>query len=52
MEESNKKILRTIIIAVVIGFIGFFCFGVAGAVLGYIITLLVFLIFRQVRKYD
>ena len=50
MESKDYKRLAIISGAVVTGLIGFFAFGVAGAFLGYIIFLLICLIFWAVRN--
>jgi F0F1-type ATP synthase assembly protein I len=50
MESKDYKRLAIISGAVVTGLIGFFAVGVAGAFLGYIIFLLICLIFWAVRN--
>jgi hypothetical protein len=51
MLKENVPLMRVILSSVIMGFVGLVLDGVKGAILGYIATLLVFLIFWAFRKY-
>jgi hypothetical protein len=51
MLKENATLMRVILSSIIIAFVGLVLDGVRGAVLGYIATLLVFLVFWAVRKY-
>jgi hypothetical protein len=51
MLKENQPLVRIILLALVVAFVGLVLMGIKGAVLGYIATLLVFLIFWAIRKF-
>jgi hypothetical protein len=51
MLKENETPLKVILLSLVISFVGLILDGVRGAILGYIATLLVILIFWVFRKF-
>jgi hypothetical protein len=51
MLKENQSLTRIILTAFIVAFVGLVLDGIRGAILGYVVTLLVFLVFWAVRKF-
>jgi|WetSurMetagenome_2_1015567.scaffolds.fasta_scaffold166022_2 hypothetical protein len=50
MLKENVPLMRVILTSIVVAFVGLVLAGIKGAILGYVGTLLLFLVFWAVRK--
>jgi hypothetical protein len=51
MLKENVPLMRVILTSIIMAFVGLVLMGIKGAILAYIGTLLLFLVFWAIRKY-